>query len=150
MAITGAAGAAGTAATPPKTTAKAGGTTGLADFDQFLKLFVSQLKYQDPLSPASGEDFLAQTAQFTSVEQLVALNRKAADNLDAMDVFRRSSSAGFIGKRVEAAVPADDGSVRAVSGRVVQVRYAQDGTFLFGLEDGSSVRFSEISTVSEL
>jgi flagellar basal-body rod modification protein FlgD len=40
------------------------------DKDAFLKLLVAQLKYQDPLNPASGTEFIAQTAQFTQVEKL--------------------------------------------------------------------------------
>lgn len=38
--------------------------------DTFLKLLVAQLRYQDPLSPADSQQFMAQTAQFTSVEKL--------------------------------------------------------------------------------
>jgi flagellar basal-body rod modification protein FlgD len=38
--------------------------------DAFFKLLVAQLKYQDPSNPASGTEFLAQTAQFTMVEKL--------------------------------------------------------------------------------
>jgi flagellar basal-body rod modification protein FlgD len=41
--------------------------------DAFLKLLVDQLKYQDPLNPAQGTEFLAQTAQFTTVEKLTDL-----------------------------------------------------------------------------
>jgi flagellar basal-body rod modification protein FlgD len=40
------------------------------DKDLFLKLLVSQLKYQDPSKPADASAFLAQTAQFTMVEKL--------------------------------------------------------------------------------
>ncbi|MFN0181401.1 MAG: flagellar hook assembly protein FlgD [Gemmatimonadales bacterium] len=42
--------------------------------DQFLELLVSQLKNQDPLSPLSPDQFAAQLAQFSSVEQLTKLN----------------------------------------------------------------------------
>jgi len=37
--------------------------------DQFLKLFVAQLKYQDPMNPASNTEFMGQLAQFSAVEQ---------------------------------------------------------------------------------
>ena len=48
------------------------------DKDMFLKLLVTRLKYQDPLNPASPDEFMAQTAQFTSVEKLTQLNRGRA------------------------------------------------------------------------
>ncbi len=40
-----------------------------ADKNTFLKLLVAQLKYQDPLNPADGVQFVTQLAQFTSLEQ---------------------------------------------------------------------------------
>jgi flagellar basal-body rod modification protein FlgD len=36
---------------------------------QFLQLMITQLQYQDPLSPSDPSQFTAQLAQFTSVEQ---------------------------------------------------------------------------------
>jgi hypothetical protein len=36
--------------------------------DQFLKMLVTQLKYQDPMSPQSNESFIAQLAQFSALE----------------------------------------------------------------------------------
>ncbi|PKM54067.1 MAG: flagellar hook assembly protein FlgD [Firmicutes bacterium HGW-Firmicutes-5] len=42
--------------------------------DAFLQLLVTQMRYQDPLEPAKNEDFLAQMAQFSSLEQMQNLN----------------------------------------------------------------------------
>jgi flagellar basal-body rod modification protein FlgD len=41
--------------------------------DDFLKLLVTQLQHQDPLNPIENQDFIAQTAQFTQLEQLSKL-----------------------------------------------------------------------------
>lgn len=46
--------------------------------DQFLQLLVTQLRYQDPLEPTKQEDFLAQLAQFSTLEGIEKLN----SNLD--------------------------------------------------------------------
>ena len=53
-------------ATPPATAAPARDASGglTADFDTFLKLLTTQLKYQDPLQPMESTEFVAQLASF--------------------------------------------------------------------------------------
>src|SRR5690625_3699286 len=52
---------------------KAGGDLGK---DEFLQLLVTQLRHQDPLNPMQAEDFAAQLAQFSSLEQLIDANTR--------------------------------------------------------------------------
>jgi flagellar basal-body rod modification protein FlgD len=54
------------------------GNAGLSKLD-FLKLLVTQLSYQDPLSPMEGTEFSSQLAQFSSLEEL----QKMSDSLDS-------------------------------------------------------------------
>lgn len=56
------------------------GAGGALGKDEFVKLLVTELKNQDPLSPMDGKDLAVQLAQFSSVEQLVNMNTKL-DNL---------------------------------------------------------------------
>lgn len=42
--------------------------------DEFLQLLVTQMQYQDPLNPTSDTEFIAQMAQFSSLEQMQNLN----------------------------------------------------------------------------
>jgi flagellar basal-body rod modification protein FlgD len=44
------------------------------DREAFLTLLVSQLRHQDPLEPVQNEDFVAQLATFSSLEQLEGVN----------------------------------------------------------------------------
>lgn len=50
------------------------------DKDAFLRLLTTQLANQDPLNPMEDREFIAQLAQFTSLEQIQNLN-KNVENL---------------------------------------------------------------------
>lgn len=63
--------------------------------DAFLKLMITQMQNQDPLSPMDNKDMIAQMAQFTSVEQLVNISSQ----LSAMSQSLGNNS-GLIGKVV--------------------------------------------------
>lgn len=70
--------------------------------ETFLKMFMAQMKYQDPLSPMESSEFTAQLAQFSSLEQLFTVNR----NLESIKAFQgqadRFDALLFIGKEVTA------------------------------------------------
>ncbi len=46
--------------------------------DTFLQLLVTQLTHQDPMKPQADGEFLAQLAQFSSLEQLTAMRSELA------------------------------------------------------------------------
>ena len=68
--------------------------------DDFLKLFIAQVKHQDPLNPLDAFQFTAQLAQFTQIEQLINLNRAVEDLqwLQGHSVILQA--VGFIGKEI--------------------------------------------------
>ncbi len=41
---------------------------------EFLNLLVAQLKNQDPMNPMDNQQFIAQLATFSSLEQLISIN----------------------------------------------------------------------------
>ena len=65
--------------------------------DTFLKLLVAQLKYQNPLSPADGSEFMAQTAQFSMVEKLEELSKQTTQMLNGE---RMQAASSMIGREV--------------------------------------------------
>lgn len=73
-----------------------------ADFQSFLTLLTAQLRNQDPLNPADSTEFVAQLAQFTSVEQLVNVNNKLDKLASSMVAEGIDKYAGWIGKEAEA------------------------------------------------
>ena len=52
--------------------------------DAFLKLLVTQLRNQDPLNPMEDKEFIAQMAQFSTLEQIQQLNENILSNQDEM------------------------------------------------------------------
>lgn len=50
------------------------GGTGDVDKQQFLKLLITQLSMQDPLKPVADHAYIAQLAQFSSLEQMAQIN----------------------------------------------------------------------------
>lgn len=65
--------------------------------DLFLQLLVSQIRYQNPLDPMDNNEFLAQTAQFTMVEQIT---RVAEQQTELLAFQRATLAAGMIGQTV--------------------------------------------------
>ncbi len=78
---------------------------GVMGKDEFLKLLVTQLSNQDPMNPMDGQEFAAQLAQFTSVEQLMNISGALAENGEMNAMLAQSVNsgvaAGLIGKTVE-------------------------------------------------
>lgn len=94
--------------------------------DEFLQLLAAQLQYQDPLEPMSDTDFIAQLAQFSSLQQLESLT----------NVMTTYQYFGLAGQYVYAEVTLDTGETGAVRGLVDRVimqngtAYAQVGDYL--------------------
>jgi flagellar basal-body rod modification protein FlgD len=65
--------------------------------EEFLRLLVTQLRFQDPLKPMEDREFIAQLAQFNSLEQMINLNKSFAQLLSLSQLTQASS---LIGKEV--------------------------------------------------
>lgn len=72
------------------------------NYDNFLKLLTTQLKFQDPLSPLDSKEFVGQLVQFSQVEQAIATNKKMDELLALQQGNLTSVGLGYIGKTVEA------------------------------------------------
>lgn len=66
--------------------------------EEFLKILLSQLQYQDPLKPLDNQQFIAQMAQFSSLAQTSQMNERI-DTL--LSIQASTQSIGLIGKTVE-------------------------------------------------
>ncbi len=76
------------------------GSKDIINRDEFLTLFVAQLRHQDPLNPLDSSEFTAQLAQYSSLEQLLNVN----ENLESMKASQeqdfRLRALDFLGKEV--------------------------------------------------
>ncbi|MFQ5828971.1 MAG: flagellar hook assembly protein FlgD [Candidatus Methylomirabilia bacterium] len=66
--------------------------------DDFLKLLVAQLRYQNPLSPTSSDQFISQSATFSSLEALKEIQKSVATV--AAGASHLTGVSGLIGKKV--------------------------------------------------
>lgn len=66
--------------------------------EDFLKILLTQLTYQDPLKPMDNQEFMAQMAQFTSLEQTQQLNEKMSTLIANQAALQ---SVGLIGRTVD-------------------------------------------------
>ena len=55
------------------------GTDNMGTADTFLKLLATELQYQDPTQPVSNTEYVAQLAQFNSLQQLSAMNNSMSE-----------------------------------------------------------------------
>jgi len=83
--------------------------------DDFLQILITQLQHQDPTKPMEDREFIAQMAQFSSLEQMTNMSTQFAE-LSA--VMKAAQAINLIGRDVEI-LQGDafvQGTVDAVSG----------------------------------
>ncbi|MFY7941806.1 MAG: flagellar hook assembly protein FlgD [Burkholderiaceae bacterium] len=88
------------------------------NLEDFLKVLTTQLTYQDPLKPVDNQEFMAQLAQFTSLEQTQQLNNKIETLINNQAALQ---SVGLIGRTVDIA-----SSSVTVTGTVKSLSFAGD------------------------
>lgn len=87
--------------TPPQSTEK----KEESNSTDFLELFVAQLKNQNPLDPQDGAQFLAQLAQFSTVEGIKNMENSLTNMTNAMTSSQALQATSLVGKKVEVKTP---------------------------------------------
>ena len=109
--------------------------SGLAQED-FLEILLTQLTFQDPLEPLDNEEFIAQLAQFTSLEQA----RQTTENTNTLlQIETVAQSLRLLGRTVE--VQTDAGTE---VGSVNTVTFDQSGTPRLSIELASGAFLADI------
>lgn len=111
----------------------------------FLNLLMVQLRNQDPLNVQQDKEFIAQMAQFSTLEQTTNLNL-AMENLAGFQQL--TQGAALIGKEIEAQIPGDDDTEATTLTGIVEETRLVDGQIQLIVE-GQTVEFKHILSIRE-
>ena len=117
------------------TTSSSTSTTAALDFDEFLQLLATELKYQDPDDPVSGTEYVSQLAQISSLSALSSLNTSV----------NNSVAFSLIGQ--EATYSTTDTSGNAVTGTGTVLSVTISGSNTYVNVGGTTVDLSSITKV---
>ena len=145
------------------TTSSGKRSTSLVDKNDFLKILISQLKYQDPLEPMKPDQFLTQLSQLTQVEQLQNIT-------DSLDNMRKATETGnlsqwinTIGKKMQVdsntlskgdevyMTPQGDfdqvvlSTMNKISGEIKEITFKKGEPLVYRHEDDSDVLVSSVA-----
>lgn len=102
--------------------------------EDFLKLLVTQLTNQDPLSPQDDKAFIGQMAQFSTLESVNSLDTS----------MNRLQGAALIGRTVDAQIT-ENGTSNIITGVVKSVTFRSDGVhFLVNDKDVSLDQLKQV------
>lgn len=109
------------------------------DKQMFLELMVAQLRYQDPLNPADSGEFLAQSAQFTSLEKMQDVSDRVGALLGSQMAF---GAGAMVGQKVSWI---DTDGVTTHAGTISGVTFGAEGP-VFDI-DGTQVPLAQLLSV---
>jgi len=111
--------------------------------EDFIKLFLAQLQFQDPLEPVDNREFLAQLAQFSSLEQ----SRQTSQNTnDLLSMNATTQAMTLLNRQVDV-----QGLAVPITGTVIAISLTSSGAQL-SVRDSSGqvstgIRLSQVTLV---
>ena len=120
--------------------------------DAFLQILITQLQNQDPTSPMDDKEFIAQMAQFSSLEQMQNMTKAMQDLLASQEQSQLMNYSTFVGKEVkwhELTEELDkEGKPIAIDGTGVikELKFVK-GEAIFVLDSGKEIAPGNISSV---
>ncbi|MFZ5967020.1 MAG: flagellar hook capping FlgD N-terminal domain-containing protein [Bacillota bacterium] len=103
--------------------------------DDFMNLLITELKYQDPLDPMEGTEYVTQLAQFSTLEQMYNLNT----SLSSMEAL------SMTGKYITATVTDSTGTTSLIEGTVDSVKMKNGKATL--VVNGTDVEMENVTNV---
>lgn len=113
------------------------------DKEAFLKLLIAQLSNQDPLNPMEDREFIAQMAQFSSLEQMTNMSK----TLEKMAEADKYSAVSYVGKHIGFTLGEGE-EAKAVMDKVVAVWFDPKKGTLLQTSAGHYVPLKQIEGVA--
>ncbi len=116
------------------------------DKDDFLQLYIEQLKNQDPMEPMDSNQMAAQFSQFSTVEQLINMN----STMEQMVSLQLGNAVGYIGFEVTYSSTSTDDEGNVVTEEkscIVKSISHKNGSVVLKMMDGSEADINTIISV---
>lgn len=120
--------------------------------DAFLQILITQLQNQNPTEPMDDREFIAQMAQFSSLEQMQNMTKAVEALLASQQQSQLMNYSSFVGKEIqwhEITDKKDDKGepiINEGTGVVSQLKFV-DGEAVFILADGKKLSAGNISAI---
>ncbi|MCY7853079.1 flagellar hook assembly protein FlgD [Bacillus spizizenii] len=111
--------------------------------DEFLKILMTQVQNQDPLNPVDDKEFISQMATFSSLEQMMNMNKTMTQFVENQDPF--TSYVDWLGKEVSWT---DGQSKTDKTGTVSSVKHSK-GSYYLILDDGTEINPWNVMSVAQ-
>jgi flagellar basal-body rod modification protein FlgD len=135
--VSGVASSTGTTAGTSTATAVTNATQTLGQAD-FLQLLVTELQNQDPLDPVDNKDFIADMAQFSSLEQMTTMNTNFQSLLTQQSLCQLNFAVNLVSHNIVAT----DANGNQVTGMVSNIDYSAGNTSV--MVNNTSIPLSNI------
>ncbi|WP_054635313.1 flagellar hook assembly protein FlgD [Thalassobacillus sp. C254] len=116
--------------------------------DDFLRILITQLQNQDPLNPMEDKEFIAQMANFSSLEQMTNMNKTLERFITSQQSSALVQNSELIGRKVtwEREVEVDEHRTQTVAEQhgVLSVKQEKDGTIRVLLDNNRWVTNKQI------
>ena len=104
--------------------------------EDFMKVLLKQLQFQDPLKPMDNQQMVQQMATIRELEMNTRLSQKLEQLTDQQ---RFAGAAALMGKRVQGTLTDDAGNEYQTAGVVKTIRFTDKGEIILDLDSGQSL-----------
>ena len=113
------------------------------DKDAFLRLLLAELANQDPLNPMDDREFIAQMAQFSTLEQMTNMTKA----LEGMSSLQQYSTVSYVGKVIAFQHEDADGQKKSAIAQVLAVWFDPKNGVMLETELYGDIPLKEIEGV---